>query len=245
MVVLCAGCVLLLFVFPDDLLARAGGGGGYGGGGGGGGGGRGSGGGEGLIQLLIWLLIRHPAIGVPVFICVVAFFYYSSKGTANQYRAGVIRRGGPILDRLRAAEGLEDLKRLDPDFVEGLFLGRAKNAFLKIQDAWSAQSLDPVRPFISDGIHERFSLQIAEQKDEGYRNVLDDINIQTTDVAEVIVDDQFQWLTVRIRASATDYRVDIASGKEIRGYEKAGGLHRVLDIPPPKSRQDELESKTA
>ena len=77
-----------------------------------------------------------------------------------------------------------------------------------------------MRPFISDGMYERFTLQIAEQRDEGYRNILENVTIQSIDVAEVIVDEQFQWLTVRVRASAIDYRVDIASGKEISGSRR-------------------------
>jgi hypothetical protein len=214
--------MIVSFLAVDDLFARAGGGGGYGGGGGGGGGGSGGGGSGGngggyLIYLLIRLVIHYPVIGIPTVIVVGIAFYYTSQQTSNQYRSRVIRRANPVLNRIRAQEGLQDLHTQDSHFEEQHFIDRTTIAFKKIQDAWSAQNLEAVRPFISDGIYERFLLQFAEQRDEGYRNIIEAVTVEAAEVAEAIVDEQFQWLTIRIRASAVDYRVDVATNKEIRG----------------------------
>jgi uncharacterized tellurite resistance protein B-like protein len=175
---------------------------------------------EVLIYLLFRLVFHYPAVGVPLLIVIGVALYYGSKETTNQYRAGVIRRGAPVLNRFRAQQGLEELRKHDSDFAEQPFLDRVRIAFHKIQEAWSVQNLDSVRPFISDGIFERFTLQFSEQRDEGYRNVMESVAVQAAEVAEVIVDEPFQWLTVRIRASAVDYRVNIATGKEIRGSRR-------------------------
>ncbi len=50
---------------------------------------------------------------------------------------------------------------------------------MMIQDAWGQQNLTPIRALISDGIFERFSLQILEQRDLGYRDQMEQIEIRS------------------------------------------------------------------
>jgi hypothetical protein len=74
-----------------------------------------------------------------------------------------------------------------------------------------------VRPFISDGIHERFSLQIQEQKTLGYRDKMDGVRVISVELAEVTSDGVFDVATVAIEAEAADYRVSLADGSRISG----------------------------
>ena len=105
----------------------------------------------------------------------------------------------------------------DPNFDAQAFYQRVGVAFRKIQAAWCAQNLSTVRPFISDGVHERFSLQVAEQRAEGYRDQMDNIYIHDIDLLELHSDGLFDELSVRIEASAADYRVSLANGKRVSG----------------------------
>ena len=237
-VVKCLAVVVVLAVavgvvlLPAIALARAGGGGGYGGGGGGGfggggGGGFGGGGGSGgsggsggggeIIFWLIYLCFQHPVIGIPLLIIVVALMILGSKQGNSAYRGRVIRRGAQALSSVRREEAVARLREADPQFDEQQFYERAAAAFLKIQSAWSEQNIEPVRAFISDGIYERFSLQIQEQRDLGYRNRMENVVVRQTLLAQVESDEPFDVVTVRIRASALDYRQRLADGNRIAG----------------------------
>ena len=221
-----AAMVLLLWL-ADDVFARAGGGGGFSGGGGGGGfsggGGSGGGGGDGgaeLIWLFFQLCYHYPMIGIPLLVLVVAFFVYSGLQGNEVRRSRVIRRGNAAFDAYRARDALAVMRGDDANFDDPAFCKRVGDAFDKIQQAWSEQQLEPMRPFVSDGIFERFSLQIQEQKDLGYRNVMEDVVVRGTRLAEAVAEPHFVVVTVRISASATDYRVALDTGREIPGSRR-------------------------
>jgi len=138
------------------------------------------------------------------------------KGKSG-YQTSVIRRGSGAMDEIRKTAALAEIQAKDPNFDEKHFLERISAAFMKIQEAWCAQDLHTVRPFISDGVYERFTLQIAEQKFLGLRDRMENIRIVDIGLAAVESRDQFDEISVRIDASAVDYEVSLADGK------KAGG----------------------
>ena len=219
--------VVLLLVFAEDAFARAGGGHSYSGGGGarrGGGGGRtcgggGSGGGDGALLYLLFQLIRlaiaYPYVGVPALV-VVGFLAYRVYGTgATAYQSSVIRRGTSYVNSSRRDMNLRALMADDPGFYQALFIQRATDAFVKIQSAWAQQNLASVRAFVSDGIHERFSLQFEEQRYFGYRNQVQNVRVARVEIAAVEFDEVFQELALRITASADDYNVSLADGRQV------------------------------
>lgn len=211
----------LIFLLPTLAFARAGGGEGYHGGGGGGHGGGGGGGDGDGIGFLIWMLIRlviyHPFIGVPLLVIIVVFFIYAQQQGTQKYQSSVIRRGSAAMDQAQRIAAMEQLRSHDPLFDEGAFLARVNVAFTKIQHAWCAQDLKEVRPFVSDGVHERFLLQFAEQKDEGYRDHMDGLTINSTTIEQVESDGIYDVLAVRIAATSTDYHESLSTGKRLSG----------------------------
>ncbi|MBB5352796.1 putative lipid-binding transport protein (Tim44 family)/uncharacterized tellurite resistance protein B-like protein [Haloferula luteola] len=223
--------ILAAGVGLGELQARAGGGGGFGGGGGGGfggggfsGGGGGSGGDGDLGWLIFWLLrlcIEKPWFGVPLLGIVVWLFYTSGwKGVqkGEAYRQGqVIRKGAAIQSHRRRQEALAQLEQRDPGFDEGAFLERVNRAFLKIQTAWCGQDLGDVQAFISDGVDERFSLQIAEQKEDGWRDHMENLQVRRMQLVQVESDQVYDEVTVRVDASARDFRVDLRTGRRLSG----------------------------
>jgi len=81
--------------------------------------------------------------------------------------------------------------------------------------------MSPARAFISDGIKERFSLQIEMQQAEAYRNVMKHVEVLEAETVAVYSDDQFDTIHVSIRASAVDYDVSLKNGRKIRGHKSA------------------------
>ena len=219
--------VVLLLLLPAEALARAGGGGGYHGGSshssghGGGGGGGGGGGDGGLFQLIFWLLFSHPVVGVPLLIIVAVLIYLYWQNQQTDAGPRLAYRDNPLVSLSNAAAWLASLREHDPNFDENAFYERVKLAFGKIQSAWCMQDLRQVRPFISDGVHERFLLQIAEQRDEGYRDHMDGLRILDLKTTEIESDGIYDEIAVRIRAVSIDYRESLTTGQRISGSRGA------------------------
>jgi len=197
---------------PSASYARAGGGESFHSSGGGGGHG-----GGGAIFDLLWLLfqwiqvcVSHPLIGLPVTIGVIALIYFYSRNGST---------AAPVVDDELSSdeEAAAKLRAGDPAFDLAGFYGRVRLAFDRIQASWCAQNLEPVRPFISDGIHERFSIQFEEQKAFGYRDTMADISVEEIRLVTVAVDSLFDVATLRIKATARDFRVSLANDQRISG----------------------------
>ena len=223
--------VALLLLIPAEALARAGGGEGYhgssshGGGGGGyhgGGGGGGGGGDNGLILWLIIQLVSHPAVGIPVLVIVVLLYLYWQKQAQSGGPGagfGPSPSDGSPSDAMitNAAAWITDVRRNDPAFDENAFYARVRVAFDKIQQSWCAQNLTGVRPFISDAVHERFLLQIAEQRDKGYRDFMEGLQVLDLRMADIESDGIYDEIGVRIQAVSVDYHISLATGQRLSG----------------------------
>lgn len=155
-----------------ELLAdvQAGGGGGFGGGRSSGGGG--GGGGDGIVWVLFQLLrlaFVYPLIGVPLLILAGIVAVIGTQRGWWKHQEHVIRRDAPLRRAQSSHQAAHTLQHSDTGFDEGRFLSRVARAFERAQSAWCAQELEPLRPFVSDGVFERFSLQIEEQIADGWR----------------------------------------------------------------------------
>lgn len=222
-------CFALLLLLPVDLFARAGGGGGFHGGGGGGhssgggggggfhggGGWGGGGGGGGYVGgggTPLWLIIL-------IIIIVLVYLYWQNQQRSNgrEMPSDEPQGDNPLLNLPTAAAWVADLREHDPAFDQAAFYQRVGVAFDKIQAAWCAQKLDTVRPFISDGVYERFLLQIAEQRDEGYHDHMEGIRVLDLRMVEIESDGIYDEIAVQIRAVSVDYRMSLTTGQRISG----------------------------
>ncbi|MGE5608926.1 MAG: TIM44-like domain-containing protein, partial [Bacillota bacterium] len=170
-----------------------------------------------VVYVVVRLMYQHPAVGIPVAAIVVVFVVLSYNQGQSRHQGHVIRMGALAGDVNRRWAALARIREGDPGFDEGLFGQRVRTAFLKIQQAWSAQDLSGVRAFISDGIHERFSLQLLEQRELGYRNAMDKVTVGTVEIVELLSRGPFDVVTVRIHAAAADCQVSLKDGRVLSG----------------------------
>ena len=211
--------------------ARAGGGHSFSGGHSSGGSHVGGGGGGADIGYLLYLyfrmVARHPLIGLPMtcFLAYVAYRIYSASQdsamfTSDERISETISRGAAAQQQDRKRANLERLKARDADFDEAAFLMRASAAFGKIQDAWSRQQMDAARAFVSDGVMERFSIQIEMQKADRIRNHMGGVKVLDARILEVESDAHFDAVHVIFRASAIDTDVSLDDGSVVRGNQQ-------------------------
>jgi predicted lipid-binding transport protein (Tim44 family)/uncharacterized tellurite resistance protein B-like protein len=218
--------LLIAFLVAQCAWGRAGGGGSYGGGGGGGfsggggsfgGGGwrggsssRGGSGGESDTEDFIILLLILAALGL------LSLFANNSEGAITR----AIRRRNLKQHRNIRDARLAEIKARDPAFDADAFIERCKTAFARIQEAWSEMCLDSVRSCMSDGVHERFSLQLAMMRAANRRNLISGLVINSAEIAAVRCDSDFDCIHLQISATAIDYTFDFDDKRVVAGDKR-------------------------
>ena len=208
------GAVLLIC---DLALARAGGGGGFSSGGHSGGGGGGDSGGFFLVYLLLRLLFECPLLGIPLLIVVGVIVYQSSKGGYSAHVSSTIRRGLEVDSVTRLEKGLESIRQRDPAFNLEAFFSRCHDLLPNVQGAWSGQDMSSVRHFLSDGVFDRFALQLEMQRASGVRNEMRDVRVLGARLVGSASDRFFDTLHVAITAEAVDTLVSLDGGNLLQG----------------------------
>ncbi len=204
---LAASLILLFMMVSDEAsFGRAGGGGGYN---------SGSGGGSNsdsgwvidIIYMLVRLIIWKPAVGIPVAIIVCGVIYYIYSRGDSVWGGAKADWGNyeePAPKNVLMPE-LHRLKARDPGFDELAFKKKVRDTFLAVQKAWSARSLERIRPLVSDGVQERFEILLEMHQRWLLRNVMKDVTVTNVHLRCVKSDAHFDTIEVKIEASAVDY----------------------------------------
>lgn len=173
-----------------------------------------------LLSLYIVWVIANPIKGVPATLILLYMAYLLLNASNSQYTGHIILKGQRAETSLRLAEELAKLRARDPSFGPDLFRMRAEAAFLKIQEAWSAQDMKPARAFLSDGVMERFSIQLAMQVSAKLRNKMENVQVLESVLIHVQCEPQFDVVHVRIQAEADDSDVSLEDGRVVRAAEE-------------------------
>jgi hypothetical protein len=160
-------------------------------------GGGGSGGGSPWVLYLV-------LVGVGALVLIAWWQKQRSSGSVDTEAATAPAE----IDTQAVQQGLNALQAKDPNFNQQVFVDRAQTTFFVLQNAWMARNLEPARIYLSDGIYNRWKLQIDQMVAMHKRNVLEDLAINGCTIASVAGDPNFDSITVRIDAWAADYEVD-------------------------------------
>ena len=125
------------------------------------------------------------------------------------HRLSKASRWTPDLDapppaRPPASFGKQAFLAANPDFDVDVFDAKVRSAFIKIQRAWTEQHISSVRPFISDGMYQRFATQFRMMGLLKQRNLLDNIRIHGVKPVAFRRDGAFDAIDVWISASMSD-----------------------------------------
>lgn len=214
--------VIVIILMPVAAVrARAGGGEGFGGGGFSGGSGGGSGGGGAILQIIIYIIIEQPEIGIPLLIIFGVGYYFTHRSVANAVTNNRIDRGMQAQQEVRTSQGLRSLQASDPAFDAHAFYQRVTQAFLKMQDAWCAQDLSSVDAFISDSVRERFKLEFMQAQRLDEKDRMAQIQVQSVAMAHATHDHLYDTAVVAIDASAVDQTISAATGKVLSGSDES------------------------
>jgi|CXWL01.1.fsa_nt_gi hypothetical protein len=168
----------------------------------------GSGGLGWVADMLIWLVIRHPRVGIPVVIVVVlvAWWVKRNRGSVAAQRAAatVTAEQRTLVSGTQVDEWVAQLKSKDPAFALLPFLDRAREIFLRAQDAWFRRDLSSVRPFLSDANFQRLTVQQLLMAQQGIRDAICDVEVLDLRLIGCSATAHFDTANVLVKARLRD-----------------------------------------
>jgi predicted lipid-binding transport protein (Tim44 family) len=159
--------------------------------------------------------------------------------------------GGPDLDITDNvaedsdnAKALAAMKRVDPTFNVGEFLGGARGAYEMILMAFEKGDLDTVVPFISEDVYEAFATVVDDRQRKGLSIEANFIGISDMSLVEAEFDEATKDadISVRFKSEMTsvvrDNAGDVVEGSdtEIKRQKDVWTFSRKMDSDDPNWR---------
>ena len=177
---------------------------------------------DSIIELILWLILSEfplpIKLGIVIFLAIIFFRFKGSKSSSLNNREVVMSDGGvnkSVIDNTIQIEN--EIRKIDPNFSTGKFLGWSEEVFMTLQQAWSTRDWDKIRPFEKEELYRKHQLQLQEYINNGTINIVERININQTYLYKYERDKEFEYLTIYLQARMNDYIIDENTKKVVRG----------------------------
>jgi tellurite resistance protein len=162
-----------------------------------------------IVDILLWLIIRHPAVGIPLTICVViGYFVWKRMNDGDTSTRKAIDKAESERRTSVSASAVEGwvaaLKAKDPNFDLMKFFDRTKREFLELQDAWFKRNLEPVRKYLSDATFQRLVSQLKLMELLGVRDAIADPQVVDLQIIGLEQNDSYDSVHIRVTAQLCD-----------------------------------------
>lgn len=159
----------------------------------------------GFIWLLIWLIIEHPLIGIPL---VIVLFVFRKRifGKTESVQKNMQVNNQPPIDY--GDNNLQELIKNDPNFSEPQFIAKVNNMYLQLQDAWMRKDWKGMRALETDELFNMHAKQLQRYIDNHETNVVENICILKTQIVKYEQDAVNDIITVRLETRINDYIID-------------------------------------
>lgn len=124
---------------------------------------------------------------------------------------------------------MKELISIDPQFNEGMFITKVNNIFIMLHSAIMMDDLNRVRHYISDDLEEKYENKLKELNSNNVRQMYDELNVKTTSIEDIIINNDNVIIKVDIVSRYMDYVIDkntlkFVSGINDRRVEKLNHL---------------------
>ena len=156
--------------------------------------------------------------------------------------------GGPDLDITDhvpegspAAHALAEMKRIEPSFHVGDFLGGARGAYEMIVMAYETGDLADIQPFLSEEVYETFVDGVAAREDQGLTIEANFIGVREVKLVDARLDPETSEAEVEIRfvaelnSAVRNQAGDIVEGSltEIKRQKDTWAFARTMGSDDP------------
>ena len=105
-------------------------------------------------------------------------------------------------------EGLETLKKGDPNFSEEEFLNGARQAFKIIIEAFVDSDIEKLKPLIDYELLKSFTKSISEREARQEKQFVDIISIIKLDIINISLNDNVASISIKIESEQIKYTID-------------------------------------
>lgn len=117
--------------------------------------------------------------------------------------------------------GLRHIRQMDSAFDPERFTDTASDVFFKVQSAWMARDMGPVRGLLTPEMYETMQKECDRLRVERRVNRLENVAVRTVEVTEAWQESGKDFVTVHFLASLLDYTVEEASNQVLEGSRTA------------------------
>ncbi|QFT64944.1 Predicted lipid-binding transport protein, Tim44 family [Roseivivax halotolerans] len=124
----------------------------------------------------------------------------------NDRRDFEVIEGGPdpdIVDHVpegsESAKALTEMKRLEPSFSVGEFLGGARGAYEMILMGYETGKIDDLKPFLSDEVFESFAQGVGAREEQGLTVEAEFVGVRETALEEATFDPDTREAELTVR----------------------------------------------
>ncbi|MBQ8940818.1 MAG: transporter [Firmicutes bacterium] len=154
-------------------------------------------------------------LAVIVVAVIIIISMRKNKGGGSSSGGNVSSAGPEIKDNTN--EIVKEIIKVDPNFSETRFISWVKEVFITLQTAWSDREFDKVRPFEKEELFNQHKTQIEGYIKNNRINVIERININNAHFFEYKRDNQYEYLTVFLKARMVDYIKDANTEQVLKG----------------------------
>lgn len=108
----------------------------------------------------------------------------------------------------------------DPGAAPEQIERRLRTIYGELNAAWSALDLRRVRPYVSDSLFNYLEYWIFAYRQQGLRNVLEQMAIERVQIVKLTRDRHYDAITLRFWAAGLDYTVRASDGKRVSGSQR-------------------------
>ncbi len=162
-----------------------------------------------IIDILVWLIIRHPTVGIPLTIVVIIGWVIWKKMNDgdSSTRKAIDKAEAQRRTAVSATQvdgWVSALKAKDAAFDLMKFFDRTRREFLELQDAWFKRNLEPVRKYLSDATFQRLVTQMKLMDLMGVRDAIADPQVLDLQIIGLEQNDSFDTVHIRVTAQLCD-----------------------------------------
>ena len=107
-----------------------------------------------------------------------------------------------------SGEGLEVLKKAEPNFSEEEFLNGSKQAFKIIIEAFVESDIEKLKPLIDYELLKSFTKSISEREARQEKQFVDIISIIKLEIINISLNDNIASISIKIESEQIKYTID-------------------------------------
>ena len=146
---------------------------------------------------------------------------YSRRTTTPVRRATNPRPSGAMRTSIYDVKPIISYSSVDPNFSVEAFKQRLSNIYVRLQNAWQAKDLEPVRPFLTDALYNQYDMQLSNYRHTKTTNVVEHIAVLGISITGWKQQGGEDVIIAVLRSRINDYVIDDATGQVVRGSRTA------------------------